>query len=266
MASVTRPVATFSTWGRFQRYRKKMTPKNEAAFNRKATPEPAIAITIPPNAGPTARAALNPTEFKATAGACCPGETISGVMACHAGSFITAPRPSTNVNRSRIHGVTVPNNVKMPSNAAATTIQPCVISRNRRRSTMSASAPAGKITRKTGRVVAACTRPTINGDMVSWVINHPAPTFCIQVPVYEITAATQSERKSGSRNGAHAEPFAVVGRLGGIDVFTASAMSVTGSLFRWRILCERPFSVTPGAEQIYGHAANQDQRGIANLG
>src|SRR5271169_1907761 len=89
---------------------------------------------------------------------------------------------------------------------------------------MSASAPAGKMTRKTGRVVAACTRPTINGDIVSWVISHPAPTFCIQVPVYEITAATQSERNSGSCNGAHAEPYAVTGRPGGIDVFTASAM------------------------------------------
>src|SRR5579859_1747597 len=89
---------------------------------------------------------------------------------------------------------------------------------------MSASAPAGKITRKTGRVVAACTRPTINGDIVSWVISHPAPTFCIQVPVYEITAATQSERNRGSPNGAHAEPFAVLRRLDGIDVFTASDM------------------------------------------
>jgi hypothetical protein len=29
----------------------------------------------------------------------------------------------------------------------------------------------------------ACTRPTISGDMVNEVISHPAPTFCIQVPV-----------------------------------------------------------------------------------
>src|SRR5580692_2550156 len=201
-----------------------MTQKNEAAFSKKATPEPAIAITIPPNAGPTARATLKPTEFKATAGACCRGETTSGVMACHAGSFMTAPRPSKNGNSNRIHGVTFPSSVKTPSSAAATTIQPCVISSNRRRSTMSASAPAGKMTRKTGNVVAACTKPTINGDMVNWVISQPAPTFCIQVPVYEINDAIQSERNSGSRNGAHAEPFVDVVRFDGIDVFTASAM------------------------------------------
>ena len=48
---------------------------------------------------------------------------------------------------------------------------------------MSASAPAGRITRNTGSVVAAVTRLTINGDMVSCVISQPAPTFCIQVPV-----------------------------------------------------------------------------------
>src|SRR5271165_601804 len=89
---------------------------------------------------------------------------------------------------------------------------------------MSASAPAGKMTRKTGRVVATWTRLTINGDSVSWVISQPAPTFCIQVPVYEITAAPQSERNRGSRNGAHAEPFVTLGKLTGIDALTASAM------------------------------------------
>ena len=49
--------------------KKKITPKNEAALSRKATPEPAAAITSPPSAGPMARATLNPTEFRATAGA-----------------------------------------------------------------------------------------------------------------------------------------------------------------------------------------------------
>src|SRR5580692_830204 len=210
-----------------------MTPKNEAAFRRKATPDPAIAITIPPNAGPTARATLNPTEFKATAGACCLGETMSGVMACHAGSFITAPNPSTKGNNRRIHGVTFPKSVKMHTSAAAATIQATVITSNRRRSTMSARAPAGKMTRKTGSVVAACTKPTINGDIVSCVISQPEPTFCIQVPVYEITAATQSERKRGSCNGAQAEPFAVLGNIG---VLTMSAMLVACNLLHGCVL------------------------------
>ena len=107
---------------------------------------------------------------------------ISGVIACHAGSFMTAPSPSAKVSPNRTQGVMSCRKVSTPSAPAASTIHPCVISRNRRRSTISAKAPAGRITRNTGRVVAACTRLTISGDMVSWVIIHPAPTFCIQVP------------------------------------------------------------------------------------
>src|SRR6266404_659249 len=69
MDSMILPVSACSKLGRFQRYRKKITPKNEAAFIRNATPELVAAITSPPSAGPTARATLNPTEFRATAGA-----------------------------------------------------------------------------------------------------------------------------------------------------------------------------------------------------
>ena len=104
-------------------------------------------------------------------------------MACHAGSFITDPRPSRNVNSNSTHGPTQLVSVRMPRVAEATTIQPCVTSRNRRRSTMSARAPAGRITRNTGNAAAACTSPTMNGFMVICVISQPAPTFCIQVPV-----------------------------------------------------------------------------------
>ena len=95
--------------------------------------------------------------------------------------------------------------MRTPSIAEATTIQLCVISRKRRRSTRSARAPAGRITRNTGSVLAAVTKLTLSGDVVSWVISQPAPTFCIHVPVYEITAALHKERNSGSRNGAHGE-------------------------------------------------------------
>jgi len=48
-------------------HKKKITPKNDAAFNRNDHPDPAAATTIPPSAGPTARATLNPAEFSATA-------------------------------------------------------------------------------------------------------------------------------------------------------------------------------------------------------
>ena len=146
-------------------------------------PQPTAATMTPPSAGPTALATLKPAEFRATAEACCLAGTNSGVIACHAGSFITAPKPSRNVNSSSIHGPTRLVRVMMPRVAEASTIHPWVSNRKRRRSTMSASAPAGRITRNTGRAAAACTSPIINGFMVICVISQPAPTFCIQVPV-----------------------------------------------------------------------------------
>ena len=46
----------------------------------------------------------------------------------------------------------------------------------------------------------------ISGDVVSCVMSQPAPTFCIHVPIYEITAASHSDRNNGSARGVHAEP------------------------------------------------------------
>src|SRR5437879_11985007 len=90
---------------RFHVYKNRITPKKEAAFRRKDHPDPAVATTMPPRAGPAARATLNPAEFSATADAWCWGETTSGVIACQAGSFITAPTPIRDVNRSSAHEI-----------------------------------------------------------------------------------------------------------------------------------------------------------------
>jgi hypothetical protein len=61
--------------------------------------------------------------------------------------------------------------------------------------------------------------------MVSVVIIQPAPTACIQVPMYDPIAASHIERKSGSRKGAHAE-LCSAGIEGGrlVGVFTISAI------------------------------------------
>src|SRR5581483_3737513 len=60
--SVMRVASLRSIRGRFQRYRKRITPEKPAAFNRNATPQLLAAITNPPSAGPTARATLNAAE------------------------------------------------------------------------------------------------------------------------------------------------------------------------------------------------------------
>src|SRR5215469_9178019 len=114
MASRTRPVANDARGAHFHRYKNRITPKKDAALRRNDQPEPAAATTIPPIAGPTARATLNPAEFNATAEACLSAETTSGVMACQAGSFITAPKPIRNVKTSSAQGLTAPNSVSTP--------------------------------------------------------------------------------------------------------------------------------------------------------
>src|SRR5215469_14758214 len=119
---------------RFHLHKNRITLKKEAAFNRKDQPDPAVATTIPPSAGPAARATLNPAEFKATAEAWRGGEITSGVMACQAGSFMTAPTPMRKVKPSRIHGLVACRSVRIPRAAAATIIQLWVNSRSRRRS------------------------------------------------------------------------------------------------------------------------------------
>src|SRR5437660_12563102 len=75
----------------------------------------------------------------------------------------------------------------------------------RRRSTMSASAPAGNATRTTGRLPAVSTSATSTGEVVNEVINHDSPTSCIHVPMLDTTVAIQSARKTDSRRGLQAE-------------------------------------------------------------
>src|SRR4029077_18438728 len=70
---------------------------------------------------------------------------------------------------------------------------------------ISATAPAGNPTTRTGRLVALCTRATINGDGESEVIAHAAPTFCIHVPTLEMSEAIHSARNTGCDSGAQAD-------------------------------------------------------------
>src|SRR5215472_10711057 len=75
---------------------------------------------------------------------------------------------------------------------------------------LSASAPAGSAIRNTGRLNATCTSETQIGELVNEVISQPVAMFCIQLPVYEMTAAIQRLRNSGSRRGARTEGCAGV--------------------------------------------------------
>ena len=69
---------------------------------------------------------------------------------------------------------------------------------------MSASAPAGSASSITGRLSAASTSATSDGDDDSDVISQPAPTSCIQVPMLETIVAIHRLRKSAFCSGLHA--------------------------------------------------------------
>src|SRR5882672_1083406 len=98
------------------------------------------------------------------------------------------------------------------------------MSRIRRRSKMSARAPAGSASTNRGRVVAACTSDTMSGDGASSVISHAAAESCIQVPMLEATSAIQSARNSGRRSGLQAEGAVMTPNLRCLDRLPQTAL------------------------------------------
>jgi hypothetical protein len=130
------------------------TPDNEAALKRNVTPGPNAATINPPRAGPATLAILNDTEPSVIAETSSLRETSSGIIDCHAGAFIDAPRLRKNVKVSSIKGVILKKMVVIPSSSAAVSISNCVKISSRLRSKISAIAPAGREKRKKGSVVA----------------------------------------------------------------------------------------------------------------
>src|SRR5271163_2818848 len=72
--------------------------------------------------------------------------------------------------------------------------------RNRRGSTMSASAPAGNVNRNIGRLLATCTIDTARGAALRFVINHAEAVSDIAMPVKANVLATHIAAKAGWPN------------------------------------------------------------------
>src|SRR5213594_1116065 len=102
--------------------------------------------------------------------------------------------------------------------------------RSRRRSTMSASAPAGSASSISGKLSAASTSATSEGEEESEVINQPAPTSCIQVPMFETMVAIHRLRKRTLCSGLHGEPAALDGSDAAGDADGVALMSIQGGL------------------------------------
>src|SRR3989441_3718836 len=206
VAPITRSVgSTVRGASRRHRYTTTSPATNDTALSAKTSAGPLAATRMPPSAGPIARPILMGIAFSARADISSDDGTSSLVIACQVGVFIATPIPSAKVRASSIVAVMTSANASTASSAVTASIHVWVTSNSRRRSTMSATAPAGSPTTKTGRLVALCTRATINGDGESEVIAHAAPTFCIHVPTLETSEAIHSARNTGCDSGAQAD-------------------------------------------------------------
>ncbi|HEY1627790.1 MAG TPA: hypothetical protein VGG16_28770 [Streptosporangiaceae bacterium] len=76
------------------------------------------------------------------------------------GAVSAVPTPSAKISASKVQGVTRPARASAPSAAAAASITPCAMSRNRRRSIRSPIAPASTANSMTGKLLAVCTSAT----------------------------------------------------------------------------------------------------------
>src|SRR4029077_833269 len=166
---------------------------------------PNAAANAPPSAGPIARLRLKPMLFTAiAAGRSCFG-TSCGVTACQAGA-VNAPKALiSNVNRRRTAAVTRLSETSTAKTAAIAVLAASPIIRKRRRSMISASAPAGMASRKIGRLAATCTSETIIGSGLRLVISQLDAAVYIHVPVFAARLAVQITVKAGWRNGLQAE-------------------------------------------------------------
>src|SRR5438128_8803894 len=198
VAPITRSAgSTVRGVSRRHRYTTTSTATNVAALSANTSAGPLAATRMPPRAGPIARPMLMGSAFSATARISSDDGTSSAVIACQVGVFIATPIPSAKVKASSIVAVMTSANASTASSAVVASIHVWVTSSRRRRSTISATAPAGNPTTKTGRLVALCTRATIKGDGESEVMAHAALTFCIHVPMLETSEAIHSARNTG---------------------------------------------------------------------
>ena len=130
---------------------------------------------------------------------------MSPTDACQAGAVNAEPHPIRNVNVSSSHGVIAPNQVQSASTADTTSRNVCARIIRRRRSKLSAMAPATRASSTIGSAVEACTSATMSAERAIEVIIHAAPTDWIMPPKLETVLAIHTERKTGDCIGASAD-------------------------------------------------------------
>ena len=171
-----------------------MSASEETALAMKAASGPRAAISTPPSAGPMARAMLNAMALSVTAAASSSAPTISRTAVCQAGPFSAVPMPSAKVRSSRPAGSRWPSIRSTASQIETSAIHSWAMISTRRRSRMSATAPATSAKISTGAWVAVWTSATMSGVPASEVMSQAAPTPWISVPRLETRLAVHTMR------------------------------------------------------------------------
>lgn len=136
--------------------------------------------------------------------------TMSPIDACHEGLWSAMPLPIRKVKARRSHGVIKPAKAKSVSRTETVSMKSCATSMIRRRSRLSASAPAISAKAMIGSVAADWTRATMSRESVRPVIIQPAPTFWISAPRFDTIAAAQRLRKVGFESRARGDADAAM--------------------------------------------------------
>ena len=118
-----------------------MTARKLAALMKKPQPGPRVARTMPPIAGPKARAALNWAEFSVTAFSSASRGTSSETNACHDPIIRPAKTPDREASATMDPGERTPLLHSAHSESATMAWADCVRSNTWRRSNRSARVP-----------------------------------------------------------------------------------------------------------------------------
>src|SRR5205814_1884038 len=129
----------------------------------------------------------------------------SGMIELQAGELKATPMPSAAATARRTHGLTPPSQATALRRGATPSIQLWATSRIRRRSSTSASAPAGSERKKIGTALTVAMTESNNGELDNVLIVHTAAVSFIAEPMLELRLASQIARKMGRRRGVHGE-------------------------------------------------------------
>ena len=117
-------------------------------------------------------------------------------MSIHAGAASAPPAPIRNDVPSRESGSAGPSETAAANAIEIMRIPICATIRSRRGSTTSVNAPAGKVRRKNGRVVATWTAETSLGLGLRLVISQAEPVSNIARPTLESEVAMRMTVKA----------------------------------------------------------------------